>query len=271
MKKIYMIAICLVMVAGTVYAEMFDVKIGDDIGTVHEVLGEPDSYILVGNKAVVSYERGKIELISNKVSKVDFVSAAKAKELKLKTKKDNEKHHDYLVKEGTALKQRKLEDTTFLSQPIREQLDFWRSFRARYPMIDLAPVDVAGMASQAAEDSRQRKDKAREDELLQARWRLMAAEERAHQAELEASSRYTRYSRGYTSYLWPPQVIIPGRPCYPARPTPYNYNCIKPVSPFRPGGGTSIVGGSSGSRTTVSPHANRWPSHTPGVFPNTVR
>lgn len=139
-------------------------------------------------------------------------------------------------------------------------------------MIDLAPVDIADMAAKAAEDMRRQRDKAREDELLEAKWKLMEAEERARKAEVEANSRcsrYGRYSGGYSSYLWPPQVILPGRPCYPVRPTPYG--CLKPVSPFRPGGGTSIVGSSSGATFTVSPHASRWPSHTPGVFPNTIR
>ena len=268
MKIIKLITVCMVIVTGNIYAEMFDVKIGDDIDTVHEVLGKPESYILIGDKAVISYGLSKIELISNTVTKVNFISAAREKELQLKAKKDNEARHDYLVKEGNAVKQRKLESADFLSLPLSDQVDFWRSFRKHYPMIDLAPVNIAGMAAQAAADSRKQQDKAREDELLQAKWKLMEAEERAHKAELEASSRYTRYSRGYTSYLWPPQVIIPGRPCYPARPTPYG--CLKPVSPFRPRG-SSRIGSNSSRHIKTSPHTSRWPSHTPGVFPNTVK
>ena len=266
-----MITVCLVMVTGTIYAEMFDIKIGDDIDRVQNALGEPDSYILLGDKALVSYGLSKIELVSNKVTKVNFVSAAKTKELRLKTKTDNKKRRAYLIREGNTVKQRKLENVEFLSSPLSEQIDFWHSFRRHYPMIDLSPVNLADLATKAAEDTQRKREedeeyKANEEELLQAKWKLMEAEERAHQAELEANSRNTRYSRGYTSYLYPPQVIIPGRPCYPVRPTPYG--CLKPVSPFRPGGGNR-VGGSS--HTTVSPHASRWPSHTPGVFPNTVK
>lgn len=269
MKYKCMVMVLMLIATCGLCAEMFDVKVGDDVKKVYEVLGEPDSYMLAGNKAVVTYERGKIELVSNKVTRVDFTSVAKAAELKLKIEKANEERHDYLLQAGTALKQRKLEDARFLSLPLSDQLDFWRSFRRRYPMVDLAPVDIADMATKAAEESKQQHDEELEAELLRAKWKLMEAEERAHKAELEASSRYTRSSYGYTSYIWPPRVIIPGRPCYPVRPTPYG--CTKPVSPFRPGGGTSIVGGSRGSAITVSPNTSCWPSHTPRVFNNIIR
>ena len=253
----------------SLYAEMFDVKIGDDVQKVYETLGEPESYILVGKKAVVSYKRGKIELVSNIVTKVEFVSAAKAEANRLQTEQDNKKRHDYQMQEGAALKQRKLEDARFLAQPLVDQLDFWRSFRRHYPMVDLEPINLAEMAKQSADNSKSRKADADNNALLEAKWKLMEAEERARVAELEASNNRYRNS-SYGSYVWPSRIVFPAnRLCYPVRPVPYG--CTKPISPFRPGGGSSVVGGSGGSvvggyRNTSKPTVSHWPSYT-GRFP----
>ncbi len=277
MKNVLFELIIGLMVIGNIYAEMFDVKVGDDVKSVYKVMGEPESYIMVGNKAVVSYERGKIELISNKVSKVSLVSTEQVamlreqeSEQRAKAIEAKAKKHDYMAKEGNALKQKKLEDVEFLSSPIAEQFEYWKKFRRRYPMVDMTPIDLVEMATTITENARQRAEaaeKAKNDELLKARWKLMEAQERAHQAELEASrSRRSRYI--YGSYLYPPQIILPG---YPNRPCPTPYGTIKPVSPFRPGGGKSVVGGGGSRIITPAPHAGNWPSHTPGVFPNTIR
>ena len=266
---IFIILFCLTGIS-SLYAEMFDIKVGDDVQKVHETLGEPESYVLVGKKAVISYKRGKIELVSNKVTKVEFVSAAKAEEMRLQAEKDNNKRQDYLMQEGAALKQRKLEDARFLAQPIVDQLDFWRSFRRHYPMIDLAPVNLADMATKSAEEAKQNKSERDQNALLEAKWKLMEAEERARKAEMEASSnRYNNNSLtyGYGSYIWPTQIILPrNRLYYPVRPMPYG--CIQPISPFRPGGGVSVVGGSGGGVVIGGSNGS---SRTSWSFSHTVR
>ncbi len=276
MKIKLLIIICSILAVNILHAEMFDVKIGDDINKIENVLGKPDSYILIGKRAVLTYPRGKIILVSNKVVEVNFISEEKAAELKkqqevasIKAKDARKRQNEYLAKKGLALKQSKLEDVDFLSLPLKEQFNYWKKFKQRYPMVDLAPVDLVEMAAKIAENAeeqRKKQDERLEQELLEAKWKLMDAEERARKAELEASRNHGRTYYSYGSYIWPPQVVIPGGnyPCRP-KPKPPCGPSILPVNKPKP------IKQGAGIKNPVAPHASRWPSFTPGVFPNNAK
>ena len=277
MKKILIFSVMII--AGIIYGAGFDINIGDSIEKVYAVMGEPDGYMLVGDRAVVSYLRGKIELVSNKVTRVELISAKKAEDLKRRRVAEKKRIYEYLKQQGETIKQQKLENTEFLSLPLSEQIAFWKNFKKRYTMVNLSPVNIADMAAKDAEEKRKQRKEAEEkynDELLKMRWKLMEAEERAHKAEMEADRR-CRYSYGYTSYLWPPQVIMPGHTpvCRPHVPV-CNPVC-KPAfgienssSALSMGCGNISYGRNTGN-ITVAPHASRWPSYTPGVFPNDIK
>jgi len=259
------VSLALVAPPGMLYAADSDIEVGDGIDEVYSVLGQPNGYIRSGSFFLFYYDRGKVELHDEVVTAVELVSAGEVRDLKAARKRYVEERRDRLRAAGLALQREKLEDPFFLALPSSEQLSFWRTFRERYPMVSLAPIDLAGVAKQAAGAQREAELK---DELLRAKWRLIDAEERARAAELAARKAENRFrSRGHR-YGYFPQSGVYGASSFSIQGSDFYGSFLRaritPVDPYRPLTGMGL----SSEPNAFNRVSSHWKKISPGVFPN---
>jgi hypothetical protein len=224
---------------------------------VDQALGEARGYMAYGSTEVLMYERGRVELKDGVVSSVRLISEeelARRKEEQERQRLAEEERRALLYVEGTALRDKKLEDVLFTSAPAAERMAYWRTFRSRYPMVDITePYALAlreleiDLASKAQEADTQR-------QIAELERRVSEAERRARTAEDEA--RRSRSTTHFVSYAGYPV----GRSYYYGRPWKYprSYYSKYPASYY----------GTSHGRTTVCttyPSTPSWQRHTPGV------
>ena len=119
-----------------------EVKIGDNRDDVRSGLGAPRGQIHLGNREVLSFARGEVELTSGVVTRValrseDEQAAFEAKRSAefSRVREDENIRRVQQKAEGEALKASKLVDANFQSAPLRLQVEFWRNFTSRYPNV----------------------------------------------------------------------------------------------------------------------------------------
>jgi len=119
-------------------AQPHEIQPGDSLADVKAFLGAPKYKEKLGNKLILSYDRGKVELTDGRVTSINLLSpedlaaqqarraaeAAQAAQLKAQH-----------IAEGGALKAKKLADPAFTSAPLADQLAFWQDFRRQYPEV----------------------------------------------------------------------------------------------------------------------------------------
>ena len=240
----------------------FEVALGDDLDAVTAALGEPQGYMLTGTRAVLTYERGKVELRDDKVVSVDLVSPDVAAARKTEAEAARRQREAQQAARGTRLRDAKLDDPEFLFLPPTQQFAFWRSFRQQYPAIDLAPVGLSELAARASAEEQAFKAQAetraetlKDADLMALEWRVQEAEARAEEAALaarraETRSRSSGFYGGWTSTRWPTTVVIGGGPtlCSPPVAVPYRAPCGIRAPTVQPHG-RAVFGGFSRGAT----------------------
>lgn len=203
-----------------------DVVIGSTRGEVLAALGEPNGSIDGGSYQLLYYERGKVELVSNVVVKIDLLSEDETVKRRLLREKQEaearvaaEKARIQRIAEGTQVRQTKLADASFRAMAAPERLAFWQRFKQLYPEVPLGDEYTLALTETEREYARQREETERLNSLARLEQRVASAERRAAEAEEEARNRST--------YYYPP--LIYG--CYRPVITPYVSPLHRPLSP----------------------------------------
>lgn len=185
-----------VLLALTLSAAPFPVVAGVDPGAtleeVRTVFGAPSGQVRAGERHLLYYERGAVELVNGRVTRVDLRSpeeqaAQDAREARAQAERATRRAQR--IEEGTALRDRRLADEAFRSAPVAYQVAFWEDFARRYPGVPCAePLTIARLKLNEQLEERNRKA----EELR----RLAEIEER-----LAAAERAPRYHpAGYPFY-----------------------------------------------------------------------
>ena len=119
-----------------------EVKIGDSGDDVRSELGAPSGQIHWGNREVLSFARGEVELASGVVTRVALRSDDEQTGFEAKRSADISRVREneairrvQRTAEGETLKASKLADANFQSAPLRFQVEFWRNFASHYPNV----------------------------------------------------------------------------------------------------------------------------------------
>lgn len=190
MKAIYALA-CLVVPA---FLSAAEVRIGDGLNDVRAALGAPRGQLKLGERQVLHYERGEVELRGGVVTRVAFLSDAEYAALQAQAARTAEQNAR-IDSEGEALKERKLADRSFAAAPAAYRLEFWQNFATRYPRVSVGE-QLFTIRMRLAQEYAAR---AAEEERLAALEARVAAVEDS--AETNSPYRYGGYSYGYGGYF----------------------------------------------------------------------
>jgi hypothetical protein len=176
---------------------------GVSLADVRGALGRPSGVMQVGERHLLYYPHGLVELENDRVTRVELRTPEEQADLELRETRrraERDERRMTLNAEGTALRDRKLAEATFAAAPAAYQVAFWEDFARRYPEVScVEPLTIARLklGEEIEKKAREREDAMRIAELEA---RLADAEE----------DRYYRvnYHRGYRGYynefaLWP--------------------------------------------------------------------
>ena len=198
---------CALMLALPLILSAAEVQPGATLGEVRAVLGAPNGQLRVGDRHLIYYDRGEIELRSGAVIRVALLSDADyaAREVRRRQiREEQEARRARLSAEGEALKAHMLADISFQSAPPAYQVSFWENFSRRYPDVsDMEPLLIARL--RLAEQSRAQVEQAQR--LAELETRVAEAEARATEAvPYRNHTYYYSYSGRYARHpftLWP--------------------------------------------------------------------
>ncbi len=187
-----------------------EIKEGDDIATVKEVLGKPTGSIKSENFHLLYYDRGKVEIRHDKVTMIDLMS-----EEELATKKKTDKENVRLAAEkraqntfeGEKLKQEKLSNHDFVTSSYSNQVRFWRAFKKKHPYVSISKeyeIALTGLEKEIKEEQAivaALEEKARtEQRIKDLENRLAEAEAREQQQKVIYTAPTVYYYSPYTSH-----------------------------------------------------------------------
>lgn len=170
------IPVCSLVLA--VYAAPFagadTVPAGATWEEVRATLGAPKGRVEMGGRELFYFDRGEIELRDGRVVRASLRTPeeqAALTEREVRRREEQEARQAGLVAEGTALRDRKLADASFLAAPVAYQVAFWENFTRSYPGVPCAePLMIARLKL-----NEQLEDKARQAEQVR---RIAELEER---------------------------------------------------------------------------------------------
>jgi hypothetical protein len=224
-----------VLIALTLSAAPFAVAAVDTGATLDEVratLGTPNGQMRLGERQLLYYQRGSVELLNGRVTRVAMLSAEEhlvqaAREERLQAERATRRAQ--LIEEGTALRDRKLADAMFQSAPVAYQVSFWEDFARRYPDVSCAePLMIARLKLNEQWEEKNRKTEEL-NRLAEIEQRLAAAErEPVYYRVRSYPSRYGHRDRHQEFALWPVSYTYYDAPL-PAYTTP----TTPLINPFR--------------------------------------
>lgn len=181
-----------------------EVERGDSIHEVRQTLGQPRGQVHVGERHLLYYERGEVELRDGRVTRVAMLSpeeytARVARDLR--QSEQREARRQDLLERGEALRDRKLADPLFAKAPLAYQVAFWEDFARRYPGVSVSePLAIARLNLQEKLEA-QRKQEEADARLAELELRL---------AEAERLAQYrTLWSYGYRDRHYRPFTLAP--------------------------------------------------------------
>lgn len=194
-------------VSATPFVMAAEVQPGATLEEVRATLGSPKGVLRVGERHLVYYEQGEIELREKRVVRVALRSAEEQAALVARDERlraEQVARRDRLVAEGTALRDGKLADAAFTSAPVAYQVAFWEDFARRYPGVPCAePLTIARLKLNEQVEEKQRKsEEARR--LAELEERLAAAEREPVRYRVRSyPSRHGRHDHEREFALWP--------------------------------------------------------------------
>lgn len=214
MKNLTYITIAAVLSGLFLRADPTDLKIGDSIARVEEVMGKPKGYMAMDKLTIYTYDLGSIRFTEGKVTTIDLITA---EELQIKQKQEAELRAARKI-QGEAIKTQMAADEQFAALPAASRREFWERFRRDYP-----DVDVYVLYHQAKTEADQIAAKEQETKRIDAlEQRVRQAEAAARQAQQAAeTARVFNQTRYYNSYPYVVNTspIIIRRTSYQTKPS----------------------------------------------------
>ena len=171
-----------------------EVQLGDTFSDVRTALGAPRGQVRAGDRLLLYYERGEVQLQAGAVSRVALLSSADFAALQtrraaeaVRLREENEIRTARLGAEGEALKARKLADPSFQAAPVAYQVAFWEDFSRRYPGVSSSEQLAIARMRLNEQLEEKRRLALQEERLAELEARVIAAEART------AEARYTDY------------------------------------------------------------------------------
>ena len=173
-----------------------DPAVGATFAEVRSTLGLPKGLARAGERQLLYYDRGQIELTGGRVSRVilrtpeaQAAHEAKVAATEARLREETAQRHERLNREGEAVKAAKLADDRFAAAPLAYQVSFWEQFARKYPGVDCRePLTIARLQlAEHLEEKRERAEQAAR--LAELETRLAEAESRASYA--------TYFGRGF--------------------------------------------------------------------------
>jgi hypothetical protein len=199
-----------------------EVQRGETLDEVRNVLGAPQGQLRIGNRQLLYYDRGEVELQSGAVTRVALLSVeehaeqtARRAAAAARIREEQEIRQARQIADGDALKTRKLADPSFLATPLAYQVAFWEDFSRRYPDVPIAEQLTVARLRLAEQVEEKRAQTAQAERLAELEIRVHEAEARA--AEAESTARRIRY---YSSYYGPSYSRHP----FNLMPVDYRFN-----------------------------------------------
>jgi hypothetical protein len=184
-----------------------EIRSGDSLESVIAILGPPPGEVEVGNRTLLYYERGRVELESNRVVDVDLISQAEADARRLKqqaaaerAQKEAAARRAQMKAEGEAVLEKKLSDPSFLASPPRYRLEYWEQFMRNYPDVPIQTEYRTAFSEVRAEEAARQAEEDHARQMAAMQRQLQEAEQRAYQAQDRAS-----YN---PIYVYQPPVIV---------------------------------------------------------------
>lgn len=232
-----------------------EVPLGATLEQVLSTLGQARGQATAGDRVVLYYERGEVELQDGVVIRValmpraEFDAEANQRAAEAQRLRDaQEIRRAELKAEGEALKTRQLADPAFRSASAERQVAFWEDFTRRYPDVPASEELLIARLRLSEVQANQRKEVEGAERL--ARLVAKVAEAEARASEAEYASRYRSYHRYYP---------IRYRGHHPQALWPIDYGDFNFSHPL--GTPVSQLGGSTLVRTTDEKPENRRPRY----------
>ena len=199
-----------------------EVQSGSTLKDVRAALGAPRGQVRAGDRLLLYYDRGEVQLQAGTVTRVALLSVADFDALQVRRaaeavriREENEIRSTRLGVEGEALKARKLADPSFQSAPVSYQVAFWEDFLRRYPGVSSGEQLAIARMRLNEQLEEKRRQAQQEERLAELEARLNEAESRASEARYEAYPvRYhSSYGRMYgqsSNGLWPVEYHFAG-------------------------------------------------------------
>lgn len=219
--------------------------IGASFAEVRSALGLPKAKLQRGERMILLYDRGEVELGHGAVTRVALRSleaqathVAKVAAREARAREESEQRRSRLKDEGEALLAAKKADARFNEAPLTYQVSFWEEFSRKYPGVDgREPLTIARLKlAEQVEVRREREQQAARLAELEAR--LAEAETRASYASYYGRG-YGR--RGRDRHDDQPFTVWPIEYRYYDSPQPYAtspslpiLNLPQPVSSYEP-------------------------------------
>ena len=211
-----------------------EVRLGDNFANVKQALGVPRGQLRVGDRQLLYFDRGEIELQAGLVSRVALLSAeehavleTKRAALAARIREEQEIRRTQLSAEGERLMARKLADPAFQAAPAAYQVAFWEDFSRRYPDVSAGELLTSARLRNIEELEAKRARYEEAVRLADLEARLWAAEARV--ANVETSRYRTRNYYHYDNANHQPFTPMPVEYHYfdvihsaAASPSPFN-------------------------------------------------
>lgn len=192
-----------------------EVAPGDHLEEVRRVLGQPRGQAESGDRLLLYFDRGEVELQRGAVIRVNLLTpeehaalTAQRSAESVRAREAAEIRRERQITEGEALKSSQLGSAAFQSLAPAVQLAFWEDFSRRYPAVPCA-VELALARQRVAElrdaERRRREQEERLAELearvVETEARLAATREFSHRRDYHPLRGYADYRRPFS--LWP--------------------------------------------------------------------
>jgi hypothetical protein len=168
----------LLLLAAPMLAHATDVHPGDSLDDVQSALGMPNGHAQIDNNLTLFYDRGQVQLVDGKVTRLDLLSPEAFAAQQAQQKADDARNAQLRAQntaEGQALKAQKLSDPAFAAESPADQLSFWQTFSLRYPEVpsaDAYNIALARQQEQLAAQERDREVTAQQQEIAAQQQRI---------------------------------------------------------------------------------------------------
>lgn len=193
-----------------------EVPLGATLEQVRTTLGQPSGQAVSGDRLLLYYERGEVELVDGAVTRValmpraEFEAGAAQRATEAQRVRDaQEIRRAELKAEGESLKSRQLADPAFRNASAERQVAFWEDFSRRYPDVPASEELLLARLRLSEARDLQRKEAESAERLARLEARVAEAEARAIEAESATRHRSyhryypTRYRSSHPQNLWP--------------------------------------------------------------------